>query len=119
MLAGLGRLPLAVLGLYAAASVVAFLAYGHDKSAAVRDAWRVKENTLHLFALLGGWPGRGGAAAVPPQVFQGLVPDDVLDHRGAQLRGARLAAVTLWGADVAGDAGGGLSFRPLPHSPRH
>ena len=57
MLAWLGRLPLAVLGLYAAASVVAFLAYGHDKSAAVRDAWRVKENTLHLFSLLGGWPG--------------------------------------------------------------
>lgn len=49
VLAWLGRLPLAVLGLYAAASVVAFLAYGHDKSAAVRDAWRVKENTLHLF----------------------------------------------------------------------
>ena len=57
VLAWLGLLPLAVLGLYAAASVVAFLAYGHDKSAAVRDAWRVKENTLHLFALLGGWPG--------------------------------------------------------------
>ncbi|MBV2262401.1 MAG: cold shock and DUF1294 domain-containing protein [Thauera sp.] len=56
-MAWLGRLPLAVLGLYTAASVVAFLAYGHDKSAAVRDAWRVKENTLHLFALLGGWPG--------------------------------------------------------------
>ena len=57
VLAWLGRLPLAVLGLYAAASVVAFLAYGHDKSAAVRDVWRVKENTLHLFSLLGGWPG--------------------------------------------------------------
>ena len=57
VLAWLGLLPLAVLGLYAAASVVAFLAYGHDKSAAVRDVWRVKENTLHLFSLLGGWPG--------------------------------------------------------------
>ena len=52
-----GRLPLAVLGLYVVASVVAFLAYGHDKSAAVRNAWRVQERTLHLFALLGGWPG--------------------------------------------------------------
>ena len=48
---------LAVLGLYVVASVVAFLAYGHDKSAAVRNAWRVQERTLHLFALLGGWPG--------------------------------------------------------------
>lgn len=64
VMAGLGRLPLGVLGLYAAASVVAFLAYGHDKSATVRDAWRVKENTLHPFALLGGWPG-ALAAQVP------------------------------------------------------
>lgn len=52
-----GRLPMSVLGLYVAASVVAFLAYGHDKSAAVRNAWRVQERTLHLFSLLGGWPG--------------------------------------------------------------
>ena len=52
-----GRLPVAVLGLYVVASVVAFLAYGHDKSAAVRNAWRVQERTLHLFSLLGGWPG--------------------------------------------------------------
>jgi uncharacterized membrane protein YsdA (DUF1294 family) len=37
--------------------VVAFLIYGHDKSAAVRNAWRVQESTLHLFGLLGGWPG--------------------------------------------------------------
>jgi uncharacterized membrane protein YsdA (DUF1294 family)/cold shock CspA family protein len=52
-----GRLPLAVLGLYVVASVVAFLIYGHDKSAAVRNARRVQESTLHLFGLLGGWPG--------------------------------------------------------------
>lgn len=52
-----GRLPMAVLGLYVVASVIAFLAYGHDKSAAVRNAWRVQERTLHLFSLLGGWPG--------------------------------------------------------------
>lgn len=57
VMAWLGRLPLAVLALYAAASLVAFLAYGHDKSAAVRNARRVPERTLHLFALLGGWPG--------------------------------------------------------------
>ena len=52
-----GRLPLAIVGLYGVASVVAFLLYGHDKSAAVRNAWRVQENTLHLSALIGGWPG--------------------------------------------------------------
>lgn len=52
-----GRLPIAVLALYVVASVVAFLVYGHDKSAAVRNAWRVPENTLHMFSLFGGWPG--------------------------------------------------------------
>ena len=52
-----GRLPVAILGLYIVASVVAFIAYGADKSAAVRNAWRTQESTLHLFGLLGGWPG--------------------------------------------------------------
>lgn len=52
-----GKLPLAILALYLGASVVAFVAYAFDKSAAQRNAWRTPENTLHLFALLGGWPG--------------------------------------------------------------
>ncbi len=51
------RLPFAILALYLIASVVAFLAYAFDKSAAQRQRWRTKESTLHLFALLGGWPG--------------------------------------------------------------
>jgi uncharacterized membrane protein YsdA (DUF1294 family)/cold shock CspA family protein len=52
-----GRLPMAVLGLYLAASVLVFIAYAIDKSAAQNDQWRTKESTLHLFALVGGWPG--------------------------------------------------------------
>lgn len=52
-----GKLPLAVLGLYLVASAIAFAAYALDKSAAKNDQWRISENTLHLFALLGGWPG--------------------------------------------------------------
>lgn len=52
-----GKLPLAILGLYLGASAVAFLAYALDKSAARSDRWRTKESTLHLFALVGGWPG--------------------------------------------------------------
>lgn len=51
------RLPMAVLGLYLIASVVAFITYALDKSAARNDRWRTAENTLHLFAVLGGWPG--------------------------------------------------------------
>jgi uncharacterized membrane protein YsdA (DUF1294 family) len=42
---------------YLAASVATVLAYGVDKSAAERNRWRVKESTLHMFALVGGWPG--------------------------------------------------------------
>jgi uncharacterized membrane protein YsdA (DUF1294 family)/cold shock CspA family protein len=52
-----GRLPIAVLALYLVASLVAFFAYAFDKSAALRNQWRTQESTLHLFALLGGWPG--------------------------------------------------------------
>jgi uncharacterized membrane protein YsdA (DUF1294 family) len=48
---------MAVLGLYLAASVLVFIAYAIDKSAAQNDQWRTKESTLHLFALVGGWPG--------------------------------------------------------------
>ncbi|SRR6266581_1477949 len=52
-----GHLPIAVLALYLVASLVAFFAYAFDKSAALRNQWRTQESTLHLVALLGGWPG--------------------------------------------------------------
>lgn len=51
------KLPKAVLAFYLVASAVAFFAYAFDKSAAQNNRWRTQENTLHLFALLGGWPG--------------------------------------------------------------
>jgi uncharacterized membrane protein YsdA (DUF1294 family) len=38
-------------------SVVTFLAYWRDKSAAERGAWRTSEQTLHGLSLVGGWPG--------------------------------------------------------------
>ncbi len=53
----IGKLPIMVLGLYFMASVIAFGAYAFDKSAAEQDRWRTSESTLHLVALLGGWPG--------------------------------------------------------------
>ena len=52
-----GKLPLALLGLYAGASPIAFIAYAIDKSAARQQRWRTQESTLHLLALIGGWPG--------------------------------------------------------------
>jgi uncharacterized membrane protein YsdA (DUF1294 family) len=52
-----GRLPRAVLTFYLGASAIAFVAYALDKSAARHDRWRTPERTLHLFGLIGGWPG--------------------------------------------------------------
>ena len=52
-----GRLPIAVTGFYLVASLVTFIAYAHDKSAARNDQWRTPESTLHCLALIGGWPG--------------------------------------------------------------
>ncbi|RJG04747.1 DUF1294 domain-containing protein [Noviherbaspirillum cavernae] len=46
-----------VIMLYLAASAAAFIAYALDKSAARNGRRRIRENTLHLFAILGGWPG--------------------------------------------------------------
>ena len=51
------RVPLGLLGLYAGASLVTFIAYAIDKSAAQSGRWRTQESTLHLLALIGGWPG--------------------------------------------------------------
>ena len=50
-------IPVGVLYLYLAASIITFIIYAQDKSAARKGRWRTKESTLHLLALLGGWPG--------------------------------------------------------------
>lgn len=48
---------IAYLGLVLVMSLWTFLVYGFDKRRAVRGGRRVPEQTLHLLALLGGWPG--------------------------------------------------------------
>ena len=53
----IGRLPVVIVIAYAALSLITFIAYAIDKSAAQRGAWRTSESTLHMLGLIGGWPG--------------------------------------------------------------
>lgn len=64
-------LPGWVLLAYGVGSVVCFLAYAFDKSAAVAGRWRTPENTLLMLGLLGGWPG-------------GLLAQHLLRHKTAK-----------------------------------
>ncbi|MDB5340823.1 MAG: hypothetical protein JWN70_6442 [Planctomycetaceae bacterium] len=47
----------AYLSVVAVMSLLCFIAYGFDKRRAARGGRRVPERTLHIMALLGGWPG--------------------------------------------------------------
>lgn len=46
-----------VLVVYITLSLLTFLAYAVDKSAAIHGRWRIPEKTLHLLSVAGGWPG--------------------------------------------------------------
>lgn len=78
------RVPYWVAGLYLVASVVCFLAYAADKSAAVAGRWRVSERTLIFMGLAGGWPG-------------GILAQQVLRHKSnkAEFRAVFWASVVL------------------------
>ena len=65
-------MPWIVAAVYVAASVVAFIAYALDKSAARRGGRRVPETTLLVLGLAGGWPGA-------------LVAQQVLRHKTRKL----------------------------------
>jgi uncharacterized membrane protein YsdA (DUF1294 family) len=56
--------PTVLAVLYPAASIVCYIAYWVDKRAAQSGGWRIKESTLLLLGLAGGWPG-----AILAQVF--------------------------------------------------
>lgn len=46
-----------LIGICVTLSIITFLVYALDKTAASQRRWRIPENFLHLLALLGGWPG--------------------------------------------------------------
>ncbi|WP_260295756.1 cold shock and DUF1294 domain-containing protein [Sedimenticola hydrogenitrophicus] len=51
------KMPPLILAIYMAASLLTFITYAIDKSAAKNGSWRTPESTLHLLSLAGGWPG--------------------------------------------------------------
>jgi uncharacterized membrane protein YsdA (DUF1294 family) len=57
VITALWPIPLWVAGLYLAASLLCFIVYAVDKSAAKANRQRVSERMLLLLGLLGGWPG--------------------------------------------------------------
>ena len=53
----IGKLSFWIFSIYLVASVITFIMYALDKSAARNDTWRTPESTLHFLSLAGGWPG--------------------------------------------------------------
>lgn len=51
------KMPPLVFAVYVVVSLLTFIMYAVDKSAAKHGAWRTPESTLHLLSLAGGWPG--------------------------------------------------------------
>ncbi|MCU7848510.1 MAG: cold shock and DUF1294 domain-containing protein [Candidatus Thiodiazotropha sp. (ex Lucinoma kastoroae)] len=51
------KIPPLILAVYLILSLLTFIVYAVDKSAAKEGAWRTPESTLHLLSLAGGWPG--------------------------------------------------------------
>ena len=51
------NLPLLIPFAYLVISVITFVAYAIDKSAAQSKDWRISEARLHILAIAGGWPG--------------------------------------------------------------
>lgn len=52
-----GYSPIILGAFFFIASVITYLLYAKDKAAAKAGTWRVSEKSLHIAALLFGWPG--------------------------------------------------------------
>ncbi|QFU21612.1 DUF1294 domain-containing protein [Shewanella eurypsychrophilus] len=89
------RLPLFVIVTYLSISIITYIAYARDKSAARNGQWRIKESTLHLLSLCCGWPGA-------------VIAQQYLRHKSQKLS----FRVGLWCMIVLNTAGLGWSISP-------
>ena len=62
----LAKTPLLIVPFYIVISLVTFIIYAVDKSAAQKGSWRTQESTLHFLSIAGGWPG----ALIAQQLFR-------------------------------------------------
>jgi uncharacterized membrane protein YsdA (DUF1294 family) len=58
--------------IYIVMSIITFIAYVMDKKSAIEHRWRIAEVKLHLFELLGGWPGA-------------LIAQNIIRHKNKKL----------------------------------
>ncbi len=62
----LTEMPLLIVPFYIVISLITFIIYAVDKSAAQKGSWRTPESTLHFLSIAGGWPG----ALMAQQIFR-------------------------------------------------
>lgn len=87
-------MPAVVAAAYAVMSLLTFIVYGIDKSAARKGAWRTPEAQLHLLALAGGWPG----AFIAQRVFHHKTRKQPFQtiFRGTVLINCAALALLVW-----------------------
>lgn len=89
-------IPSGLVGLYYAASIIAFFIYWNDKSAARKGRWRTRESYLLLCGLIGGWPG----ALIAQQLFR---------HKSSKTEFQKI----FWGSVAVNCAGLGWVLTPI------
>ncbi len=86
------KIPIFIFALYMVASLLTFIMYAVDKSAAQKGARRTQESTLHLLSIAGGVArSTRRATKAAPQVQETIFSPSFLANDFAELRCLRLA----------------------------
>jgi uncharacterized membrane protein YsdA (DUF1294 family)/cold shock CspA family protein len=92
----MGLIPWELAGLYFTTSIISFFMYWSDKSAARKGRWRIRERSLLLWGLIGGWPG----ALIAQQLFR---------HKSSKTG----FQISFWGSVAVNCAGFGWILTPI------